>query len=256
MEVAPTLFGDEKDAPDDYVVHLDRIDTTKRTDERVEILKKNLGLDSDGLKIAASIGLEKSAELRDRIDEALRMGESLAWSQYPNYDQIKAVAEVVCKVKRPNEFGCFSSAQLAFFINQLRSADSMKNFLLEYDRRYQGQFASHDNIFKFLRSCEYGLPQVFSVVEIFVKRYYPDTDYSLFLHGISRWFRQEELKNLDEEGIPIQISERFIKSEDSKEALVNRLILAAFDSKSGLSNFERSWIISALDLESPQHSSI
>lgn len=253
MEVAPTLFGDEKDAPDDYVVHLDKFDSTKKTDERVDLLKKNLGLDSDGVKIAASIGLEKAAELRDRVDEGLREGRLLAWSHYPIYDHIKAVVEVICKVKRPNEFGCYSAAQLAFFISQLRSAVSMRQFLLEYDQRYQGQFAGHDNIFKFLRSCEYGLPQVFSVVELFVKRYYPDTDYSLFLHDISRWFRPEELKNLDEEGIPIQISERFIRPGDSKEALTNRLTQAAYDPKSGLSGFERRWVISALELESVEN---
>lgn len=247
--VSPTLFGDEDEAPDDYVVHLDDFDSTPGTDERVVNLKRILGLDTASLKLASSIGLETASSIRDSVNSALRDGAQLSWSQIPNYQQVSAVIEVICKVRRPTEFGAYTPKQISYFINQLRFARTMRDFLLDYDTGYIGDPVSHDNIFKFLRACEYGLPQFFSVVEIFVKKNFPKTDYSLFLHDLSRWFREEVLKNLDEEGIPIQISERFLKKGDSREDLIAKLIAAARRDHSALTDFEREWIISALEIE-------
>jgi hypothetical protein len=55
-----------------------------------------------------------------------------------------------------------------------------------------------------MRYCEYGLPQLFSVVEMFAKRLSLVTNYSLFVAEMPRWFRAEVLKNLDEQGMPVQ----------------------------------------------------
>ncbi|TBV77020.1 DEAD/DEAH box helicase [Pseudoxanthomonas winnipegensis] len=249
MQVSPTLFGDEDDAPDDYVVHLDDFDSTPSTDQRIVNLKSSLGLDAASLRLAASVGLETASSLRDSVNRAIQEGAQLSWSQVPKYKQVAAVVDVICKVRKPTEFGAYTAKQISYFINQLRFANTMRSFLVDYDASYSGDPNSYDNIFKFLRACEYGLPQFFSVVEIFVKKHFPLTDYSVFLHELSRWFRAEELKNLDEEGVPIQISERFLKKGDSKDDLVNRLAQAALNKQAQLTNFERQWIISALEIE-------
>lgn len=131
------------------------------------------------------------------------------------------------EVKQPREFGAFSAKQLTLFIQRLRTARTMRSFLLDYDANFRGDRANHDNIFKFLRACEYGLPQLFAVVELFQKTEGYISDYSLFLHELSRWFRAEELKNLDEEGIPIQISERFYQVGDDRISLTAKLAVAA-----------------------------
>jgi hypothetical protein len=73
-------------------------------------------------------------------------------------------------------------------------------------------------------------------------------DYGPFIQAMSRWFLPQELKDLDEEGIPIQISERFYKGQ-SKVALTNLLAGLASSGSQQLSSFERSWVVSALDLE-------
>lgn len=104
----------------------------------------------------------------------------------------------------------------------------------------------YDTVFKFLRACEYGLPQHFAVVEKFVKQHAPTADYSLFIESISRWFKPDELKNLDEEGIPIQISERFYEGED-KEQLVEKLLSHARGVSQTLSAFEKKWILASLE---------
>jgi len=247
-EVSPTLFGDDDDAPDDYVVHLDEQDISKKIDERVAILRESLDLDTAGLRLAATVGLEIAVVLKENIDSVLNGESTLVWTGRPSYADIGAVVEVICDVKKPMEFGAFSAKQLTFLISSLRQAGSMRQFLLTYDANFQGDPTGHDNVFKFLRACEYGLPQLFSVIEMFVKARRPATDYSLFLRDLSRWFRAEELKNLDEEGIPIQISERFYHNGDNRDMLTARLANAVAARSSQLTEFERQWVADALDI--------
>lgn len=245
MEVAPTLFADPDDAPDDYVVHLEEQDATRSTDLRVATLKMSLGLDAAGLRLAASIGLEDALAIKHAISNEMRTGSRLVWSGVPRYQDIQAIVNVICSVRGASSFGALTTRHLPFLIHSLRMAPTIRQFLLEYDREYRGKPEAHDNVFKFLRACEYGLPQHFAVAELFVKQQDPRADYSLFISSLSRWFKAEELKNLDEEGIPIQISERFFAGE-SREALSQKLLnLARLKSKQ-LSPFEQSWVLAAL----------
>jgi len=74
-----------------------------------------------------------------------------------------------------------------------------------------------------------------------------ETDYSFFVAELPRWFRAEVLKNLDEQGVPVQISERFLRHGDTIERLRVRLIQEAGNEASGrLTPFERRWVIDAL----------
>ncbi|RUM07429.1 hypothetical protein EFR84_08015 [Rhizobium chutanense] len=93
-----------------------------------------------------------------------------------------------------------------------------------------------------------GLPQIISIIEIYVKRQHPEADYHYFLRELARWFRAEELKNLDEEGVPIQITERFHQGGDTYASLVARLTAAVTSEVSDLSPFERAWVANALDI--------
>ena len=248
VEVAPTLFGDDDEAPDDYVVHLDDIEVSRVLDDRFISLVASLGISKDELKLAASIGLESAQRFKDAIVEMADDARHLVWSGVPKYLEVMAVVNLICSIKKPNEFGVFSAKQLAFMINKLRFANTMREFLTEHDESYSGDPVGHDNIFKFLRACEYGLPQYFSVIELFLKKIYPEADYSLFLHDLSRWFMPEVLKNLDEEGVPIQISERFHRHNDDMASLRLRLHSAVYAKNGLLSSFEIDWLASALDI--------
>ena len=245
MEVAPTLFADPDNAPDDYVVHLEGQDATSNTNQRVATLKINLGLDAAGLRLAASIGLEAALAIKQAISKEMKINSRLVWSGMPRYPDIRAVVDVICTVRSATSFGALTTPQLPFLINELRMTRTIRQFLLNYDKQYRGKPEAHDNVFKFLRACEYGLPQHFAVAELFVKQHNPLADYSLFISSLSRWFKAEELKNLDEEGIPIQISERFFEGEN-REALSQKLLDLARQKSNQLSSFEQSWVIAAL----------
>ena len=66
------------------------------------------------------------------------------------------------------------------------------------------------------------------------------------LAELPRWFRPEALKILEEQGVPIQISERFIGANDTAMSLGTRLRELARSNDPRLSNIEREWVLDAL----------
>jgi hypothetical protein len=250
-EVSPTLFGDEETAPDDYLAHLTDEDISDRSEERVLALANDLGLDRDELRVAASIGLEKAAELKQMVRNRLRKSNALVWRGFPKYENIYNLCEVVCHVNKASTYGASSFSQLAKFIGDLSRASSLREFLNEYDRSFRSELKFYDSIFKFLRACEYGLPQIFAVVEMFVRADGRSADYSLLLREISRWYRPECLKELEEEGIPIQISERIYSDGDTRASILNKLRLVTEGNFGDYTDFERRWLRAAFDFAMP-----
>jgi hypothetical protein len=139
-----------------------------------------------------------------------------------------------------------SARQLTLFLTKLRSSRSLKAFFQWYTESYQGEPSGQDGVFKFLRACEYGLPQLFAVVELFAARLRPSTSYALFTAEMPRWFRPEVLKNLDEQGVPVQIAERFYRNGDTLSSLAERLVAVARSRGASLSEFEQRWVLDAL----------
>jgi hypothetical protein len=185
-------------------------------------------------------------QLKEATEEAMRAGEPLAWSGWPRWNEVVATCNLICRIQQPSQFGMRSASQLALYLTRLRSSPSILSFFQWHSATYQGQPANKDNVFRFLRACEYGLPQFFALIELFAKRIVDDVDYSLFIAELPRWFRPEVLKNLDEQGVPIQISERFYVGEDTLVSLAERLVREARSNTAALSPFERAWVIDAM----------
>lgn len=246
-EVEPPLFGDLDEAPDELVVHISDEHTSPRITERVAGLAEAMQLQASELRLASSVGLEDAMALKEHTEAASRQRRRVHWSGYPHYPDLVAVCEVICKVRRAGEFGVRSGRQLAMYLTKLRMNNTLKAFFRWHSNSYRGEPKERDNVFRFLRACEYGLPQLFSVVELFAKRLDSETNYGLFTAELPRWFRAEVLKNLDEQGVPVQISERFLRPGDTIDRLRSRLIQEAENQSSDhLAPFERRWVIDAL----------
>ncbi|MEA1647792.1 DEAD/DEAH box helicase [Nitrospirillum sp. BR 11164] len=247
MEIAPTLF-DAGNQPDDYIVHLDESDTNPALDERISTLNNKLGLDRDGLRIASLVGLDKAQRLKNLVRRAVRNDIDLFWSGNPSYRNVRSLCSLICHVSPPNKFGVSSEDQLAYYIYNLKMSATMKQFFVDHDKNFISDMRFYDGVFTFLRKCEYGIPQFFSIIELFLKAEGCSVDYGHFIRQVSRWFRPEVVKNLDEEGIPIQISEKFYSAGDSKKILLDKLTSAVIGDSSKISSFEREWIRAALEL--------
>jgi len=246
IEVEPPLFGDLDEAPDELVVHISDEDSSPAISDRVAELARTIELNPEELRLASSVGLEDAVALKQYTQAASRRGARIHWNGSPKYDDVLAVCRVICEVRQANEFGVFSAAQLAMYLSNLRNNGTLRGFFRWHSGSYKGDPQRQDNVFKFLRACEYGLPQLFSVVELFAKRIRPATNYGLFIAEMPRWFRAEVLKNLDEQGVPVQISERFLRNGDTINTLRKRLIQEAQSSRATLTSFEKRWILDAL----------
>lgn len=246
VEVTAPLFGDLEDGPDEFVVHIDEEDTTPSIDERVEEMADRVGLSPLELRRYSALGIDVLETLKDLVAGRIRSGARIQWSNYPDYGEVEAACELICHVKRPNDFGAFSYKQLAMYLTKLRASGTMREFFLWHSNSFRGDPAHMDGVFKFLRAVEYSLPEYFSVVDLLIRKAGGVSNYELFVAGMPRWFRAESLKMLEEQGVPIQISERFLQTGDTVTTLGTRLRSLADARDRRISELERSWIRDAL----------
>lgn len=246
VEITAPLFGDLDDVPDEFVVHISDEDSTPAISDRLVELSERLGLSASELKRVASMGIENLEALRTEVRSGLRAKGILDWTGRGEYSEILSVCEVICEVKNAPTFGVFSAKQLAMYLNQLRRSETIRAFFDWHSATYRGDIVHLDNVFKFLRACEYSLPEYFSAVELFCNKEGRTADYTFFVAQMLHWFRAVVLKNLEEEGIPIQISEKFLRKDDTASSLGKRLRQAALDDDQRLTDLERDWVLDAL----------
>jgi hypothetical protein len=245
-DIAPTMFAEEDDASDDYLAQLDTEFTSYEQDDRIAGLQVALGLDELGLKIASRLGLETAYQIKTVVDENAKTVPLLDWRGRPSKAQLKNLINILTSVRKPQFFGAASKDQLRYLIYSLEFAGSFRRFLLDHDMSFRSHMKYYDSVFIVLRKCEYDLPQMLSVTEIFAKRHFPDAEYAPFIRALASWFRNPLLRHLDEEGIPIQISERVYRSDDTRESLIRRLAIAANSGEFDLTSFERDWLKTAI----------
>jgi len=246
VDVSSPLFGDWDQAPDEYVVHIEEDDSSPLIDSRIEDLSARSGLSLADLRLHSGMGIDVLISLRDLVAARLKRGVPLAWHNWPTYKEIEAVCEVISHIKKPQEMGCASYKQLAKYISELRQAGSLKAFFHWHAESYQGDENKIDGVFRFLRAVEYSLPKYFAAVELMVLKAGEIADYNLLVAQMPRWFRADALKMLEEQGVPIQISERFLRTGDTVTSLGNLLISIAKRTDARLSAFERKWVLDAL----------
>ena len=245
-EVSPTLFDEEADAPDEYIVQLDEADAGPAADERIAEIGEALGLTPTQLKTVATIGLDNAVKLQKLVRGSLKSSNLLVWSGYPSPVQLKHVLSIIGHVRPHRKSGAGSINQLNFLLRKLEHSDSFKEFHRSYDENPGLKQQYYESVFTFLKSCEYGLPQLFTIIDVFVQSEGRDSDYSSYVHDLGNWFIPSILKDLDEEGIPIQISERFFRPGDNRARLLERLTNAILDS-GNLTQFERKWLARLLN---------
>ncbi len=242
-EVSSHIFDDYGDAPDDFIVHLEDDDLTGNLRDRIDFIARRLNLTPSELKKFSSLGIERLQKIKRQVELSVRKREPLEWSGWPNWHNLVACCEIICAVYPPRHMGARSARQLALYLHRLRMSYKIENFFERYSETYRGSVVHMDQIFRFLRACEYTLPEYFAAIELFLKKAGFEPNYALALRDLPRWFRPDPVKSLEERGIPMQISERLYKHNDSVGALGNRLLLGAQSPKSALTAFEREWIL-------------
>jgi hypothetical protein len=246
-DVSPPLFAEADVAPDEFAIHMDENWDGPEVGRRTGSLAKEFGVAPEELRRFSGLGFDKLRKIKELVTVDLRSSKTLVWFGWATFNDILSVAEIACSVKRSvGDLGVFSPRQLAFFICELRSPRPLKDFFGWYFGNQKLDDKFQENIFRFLRACEHVLPEIFGAVEMFCRAYGARVDYSMLIAELASWFRPVVVKQLEEQGIPVQISERFYSEGDSLDDLADRLRgIASYDSDE-ISDVEREWIIDAL----------
>jgi hypothetical protein len=246
VNMTAPLFSELDEAPDELVVHVSEEDMTPGISERVDDAAEELGLTVEELRTHSPLGIDNLRTMRTMVQNGLAEGGRLVWGGLPKFENLEAVTSLICKIEGPSMFGVRTARQLAFYIDKLRKANTLEQFFSWHSANFRGKPKEWDSVFRFLRACDYSLPEYFSAIYAFVKQQHPRANYSFFVSSLARWFRPGVVKELEELGVPAQISERFARSDDSAAELVRRLREAAIKSDWRLSAFEQEWIFDAL----------
>jgi len=204
-------------ASTDYILmNVDYDSLSKEGKRRQEQLPDQTGLAEDVLKKHGGLGVNVLILLREKVQEALlKNPASLMWSGKPSNSQRRVLAElVVFAAKQKNEgFGRISFRQVSWAWSQLSYYKKMPDFLHWFTGklgRLEENDSSIDRAFQFLQACEFKFPQKVMAIESIVKSISPGAqlDYSFYAAALESWFRPAWMKQLDEIGVPIPLSER------------------------------------------------
>lgn len=245
--VSPPLFADAGFVSDEFAIHMDERLDGPDVGRRTAGLAKTFGVPIDELQRFSSLGFDKLQQIKDLVSNNLQTKRTLLWKGWAGFREILSVAEIACAVKRPvGDLGVFTAPQLVRFVLELRKPRPLREFFDWYFDNDRLDEKFQENIFRFLRACEHVLPEVIGAIEMFCRAQGKRVDYSVLMAELSCWFRPMVVKQLEEQGIPVQIAERFYAEGDSLDELADRLRrIASYDSDE-ISEAEREWIIDAL----------
>jgi len=228
------ILSDPGSSSDYIVANVEKDLLSDEGVERREQLPSRTGIEFHILKEFGSLGTETLVDLNSAIVESLAENpELLCWKGFPNKEQRKHLAEVIVPSlhKSRQSFGLYTAGQVSWVWSMLQSCKTLGSFLSFFGKRFfredKGETISDgiENAFKFLQACEYTFPTVIVAVEALVKsNTAPDTaNYFPYVSALENWFRPEWMKQIDEVGIPIPLSERLLpiigEPEDRHDAM-------------------------------------
>jgi PAS domain-containing protein len=233
---------------DEILVHYDAEELSEVSRRRLADWAAATGLSLEELKRFSGLGFSRLEALKNAVDQlSLDDLRLLCWRRMPDYNELKATAHLLWSVFDLRRSGPRSADQLTFFLWRVYKSGSMTAFL---ERMLRGQCpAPPDDLFGFLRSCEFNFPEMLACLQLSLARNKGgDADYSVFLAQLENWFLQPAVKSLEEVGLPVVLFEK-LNVPVFTDATVDDLVLRAqamARNRTDLSVIEREMISAAL----------
>jgi hypothetical protein len=232
---------------DEILVHYEPDEIPRAAQRRITAWQASTGLSIEELKRFGGLDFHRLANLKDLIDDLsddeLRR---LSWQQFPKYKELEQTAGLIWKAFNLTRSGAHTASQLTFLLWRLYREPSLSSFLKAMfggDRPM-----SPDDLFAFLRSCEFSFPEMMMCLQAsLIRNRQIQPDYSLFVARLENWFKPEAIKSLEEVGFPIVLFERLglqVSDTTTVEEALQRA-LRATQARSDLASIEREMVIDA-----------
>lgn len=244
-------YSQSEDAPDSLLIQLDEADLSERSKTRIgKYLSQNF---VDYATLQANNGLDPERQLamaREIAAQPRAFQRVLRWSGFPTYDQVEGVSELLWKHFEGGSLASrsvFSARQLAFKINALRSAPTVKQMIASEMVRERDPDVAVQRVLDFLRLwAEFHFPRLLRGLDriqkdVFRRANLPAGDYEFFASKVESLFLEPEITALDEYGVPLEVARKLstrLRGDGSLDQTLQRLRALDLDT-ARLAPFER-----------------
>ncbi|MBT9247858.1 DEAD/DEAH box helicase [Gemmobacter fulvus] len=238
------------DESDDYILinyDTEQLSDAGRTRQLSLPLKYDLSVDT--LKMFGHFGADVLSDVKKEVRKILLdQPHRLEWSGYPDYNQRITVCELIRPLlnSKSDRTVRLSAKQTAWAWGKLLKLPNLGSFLLWFQTTFSSDEVQDgiERAFEFLGSCEFNQATSVAAVNALILEINPNfkAGYSFFALQLESWFRPPWMKELDEMGIPVPLSERLLRylgRPDDYAAALSAIASLPIDEIKGLSSIDR-----------------
>lgn len=251
------VLNDPENSTDYLVANIDRPELSRTGQTRQDNLAIETGIPLEIIREHGAIGITELTLIREYVLATLDEDSSLLeWSGFPSKEQRIALADIALRVahSRRDSVGIHTSKQVAWAWSQLSSIRRLSGFLRWFVHMFSrgDRQSGLDAAFQFLQACEFSFPRTVSAVQALVALEGTEKapNYSAFALGLENWFRPVWMKQLEEAGIPIPLSERIghlVGNPKDRFEAIDALRLSSWEQDGALSEIDRFILSAALE---------
>jgi hypothetical protein len=253
------------DTPDSLLIQLEAEDLRGPSVARMERLSREATLSIETLKRNAGIDPGAQMRLAEELRSDGRYFHDLRWTGFPDYEQLVVACELIWNhfVGAGRLGGISSGRQLAFRIDRLRRARTIKKLILQELASQESPDADDavEDVLDFVRTwASFHFPRYLMALdriqrEVFLPWIGAAGDYSAYAANVENMFTSSGLVALDEFGVPLQVAEKIatgLGDHSSVDGVLAGLRAFRVESVATLSEFERALIRDAQNGLGPQ----
>jgi len=185
--------------------------------ERQQSLPLEYDLSPETLKKFGHFGAEVLSGAKANLRKHLKAKRHrFEWSGHPGYNQRLMLAEVIRPLlqSKNDKTTRLSVKQMAWAWDMLLKKPTLADFLSWFQEVFSKDEIQEgiERSFEFLGACEFNHATAVAAINQLLREIDPsiDADYAFFVLELESWFRPRWVKEIDEVGIPVPLSERLL----------------------------------------------
>lgn len=211
------IVNQDEDTSESLLIQLDDSDLTDQSRQRLE------GIYNQNLLPVSLLKSNNGVEPRQQLDLARELSESLNyyepylnWREYPEYEQLNEICQLIWKYLLPTDrlrAGVWSGKQLCYKIWRFYNNPTVKEIIeFEFEDAEDPDDAVESALYFIRYWVSYHFPRLLMTVSNIQAHLLGSNagDYSLFATNVENFFLPPGAGDLEEYGIPVQVSRKIL----------------------------------------------